>query len=329
VLVRRPGTTAIALLVAVTTGALALSSSAGAAHGRQCESMKSTGGGHVAIFTAGAAARAFNQGQTGWAYFIVALGKTSCGAAQSVLALALGSGDAYGWLTTHNFTVTFTVYHDLKVNGKGVPYAIVTARVGRTAFRFGTIPPPPAPPPPVLGASFDAVPVSGAVTVEAPGSKVFAPLRFGQRIPVGSTVDTRYGTVTLTAAEGRGRKATGTFYAGLFTVGQEPAGRRELTVLTLVGPSCTAGARDARGPGKHHKRGRVRSLWGNAHGGFSTVGKYASATERGTKWLTSDTCRGTLIRVVRGEVAVRDFPHHRSFLLRAGRSFLAHPGRGG
>ncbi|HWF36839.1 MAG TPA: hypothetical protein VG295_15775, partial [Solirubrobacteraceae bacterium] len=60
-----------------------------------------------------------------------------------------------------------------------------------------------------------------------------------------------------------------------------------------------------------------------------TVGTNASATVRGTQWLTEDTCAGTLIRVARGVVSVDDFPHHRTFLLRAPHSFLAHRGRGG
>ena len=76
------------------------------------------------------------------------------------------------------------------------------------------------------------------------------------------------------------------------------------------------------------KRPRIRKLWGNGSGHFRTVGSDASASELGTKWLTEDTCAGTLIRVTQGAVAVDDFPHHRTFVLRAPHSFLAHPGKG-
>jgi hypothetical protein len=49
----------------------------------------------------------------------------------------------------------------------------------------------------------------------------------------------------------------------------------------------------------------------------------------GTEWLPEDTCAGTLIHVARGVVSVDDLPHHRTFLLRAPHSFIAHRGPGG
>lgn len=67
----------------------------------------------------------------------------------------------------------------------------------------------------------------------------------------------------------------------------------------------------------------IRQLWGVAKGQFRTKGRYASATVRGTKWLTADRCDGTLIRVAAGAVSVRDFVKHRSRTLRAGRHYLA------
>jgi hypothetical protein len=173
------------------------------------------------------------------------------------------------------------------------------------------------------------MPVSGIVLVRRPGSRVFARLLAGAQIPLGSTVDTTRGRVALTTSKDHsGHDHTGVFYAGEFRITQKPAGRSVLTVLTLTGAATCAAADGViakRRPGKRH----ARSLWGSASGGFSTTGKYASATERGTKWLTEDTCAGTLIRVLRGSVIVRDFPHRRSFLLRAPHSFLAHSGRGG
>jgi hypothetical protein len=73
----------------------------------------------------------------------------------------------------------------------------------------------------------------------------------------------------------------------------------------------------------------ARRLWGNVHGNFRTTGRYASATVRGTEWLTEDTCAGTLVKVARGVVSVDDFPHHRTVLVRAPHRFLSHPGPGG
>jgi hypothetical protein len=40
-------------------------------------------------------------------------------------------------------------------------------------------------------------------------------------------------------------------------------------------------------------------------------------------WLTADRCDGTVTRVTRGRVAVRDFRRKRTILLRAGKSYLA------
>ena len=66
-----------------------------------------------------------------------------------------------------------------------------------------------------------------------------------------------------------------------------------------------------------------RRLWGNANGRFTTKGRYASAAVRGTIWLTEDRCDGTLIRVTRGTVTVRDLTANRTITIPAGRSYLA------
>jgi hypothetical protein len=185
---------------------------------------------------------------------------------------------------------------------------------------------------------------SGVVLVELPGTSTFVPLSSVTTVPLGTVIDATHGAVKLSSApDAHGHSTTGVFDGGVFRVTQVSArsgvrgGRTVLiTVLTLVGPlptGCSATARGhkaartaARGHGAH---GTVRRLWGNAKGNFRTVGRYASATVRGTKWLTEDTCAGTLIRVARGVVSVEDLPHHRTRLLRAPHSLLSHPGRGG
>jgi len=67
----------------------------------------------------------------------------------------------------------------------------------------------------------------------------------------------------------------------------------------------------------------IRHLWGDAKGAFRTKGRYASATIRGTKWLTADLCDGTLIRVAKGSVTVRDLVKRRSLVVRARHQYLA------
>ena len=44
---------------------------------------------------------------------------------------------------------------------------------------------------------------------------------------------------------------------------------------------------------------------------------------RGTIWETVDRCDGTLTKVKRGVVVVRDFRKRRSITVRAGKSYLA------
>jgi hypothetical protein len=51
--------------------------------------------------------------------------------------------------------------------------------------------------------------------------------------------------------------------------------------------------------------------------------RYASATIRGTRWLTDDRCNGTLVRVAQGSVTVRDLPRRKSLVLRAPKSYFA------
>jgi hypothetical protein len=120
----------------------------------------------------------------------------------------------------------------------------------------------------------------------------------------------------------RGRTQTGTFHGGLFQV-RQPAGARGLTELVLRGPlpTCTAGG--ARAAASTAKR-PPRSLWGHDnHGRFRTRASNSVITVRGTTWFVSDRCDGTLTRVTRGSVSVRDLRRGRTVVVRAGHSYLA------
>ena len=69
---------------------------------------------------------------------------------------------------------------------------------------------------------------------------------------------------------------------------------------------------------------KMRRLWGrDKHGRFRTKGRNAHATVRGTEWLVEDRCDGTLTRVKKGAVMVRDLGKRRNVLVRAGKSYLA------
>jgi hypothetical protein len=191
------------------------------------------------------------------------------------------------------------------------PSAPVT--VGAAAAQ---VTPTPAPSPtPVPGKTVVAEPVKGTVLVKAPGSKGYVAIDAARGIPLGSTVDTTHGTVRITAKAGQ----TADFYDGIFKVTQT----KTTTDLTLTQPLAACGSK-ARAAAKKPK---TRKLWGNGSGSFRTRGQYSSATVRGTTWLVQDSCAGTLTRVTKGVVSVRDQVRRRTILLKAGKHYLARPRR--
>jgi hypothetical protein len=104
----------------------------------------------------------------------------------------------------------------------------------------------------------------------------------------------------VTTRDRRGRTQSGTFSRGGFVLTQT-RGNRPLTGLRLVGGDFGACASAAR-KGATAARRRVRSLFGHAHGRFRSRGRSSSATVRGTKWVTEDTCEGTRTDDLEGKV---------------------------
>ena len=184
-------------------------------------------------------------------------------------------------------------------------------------------PPPPLPPPPdddelpppEAGENVNAVPARGTVRIKLPGSRRYRVLAEGEQIPVGTTIDTRKGRVTLTAAGDQ----TATFYAGIFKL-RQTSGATPLTTLVLT-EKLRCAPRGAASTAA--KRKTKRRLWGDGKGRFRTKGKYSAATVRGTKWLTEDRCGSTLTRVTKGRVAVRDFVTRKTVVVRAGKKYVA------
>jgi DNA-binding beta-propeller fold protein YncE len=179
-------------------------------------------------------------------------------------------------------------------------------------------------PSPVLGRTVTVAPVSGRVSVKLPGRR-FVRFTGAQQIPVGSQLDTSRGTVRLTsAANSRGAVQSGDFSAGVFQVRQSRTAGG-LTDLNLSGGSfrgCAVGAGRRAAASRLSSR-VVRRVRGNGRGRFRTHGRYSAATVRGTIWDTVDRCDGTLTRVRRGIVVVRDLRKRRNITVRAGRSYLA------
>ena len=189
-------------------------------------------------------------------------------------------------------------------------------------------------PAPVLGKKVNIATVSGKVFVSVPASSAFAslavpgikgrrfvPLSSPRQIPVGAILDTRKGTVALGAASTKaGQTFTGFFTGGVFAALQARSG---LTTLPLKGSSFRSCAARAGRASAALSRRVIRRMRGNASGRFRSSGRYSAATVRGTIWQTVDRCDGTLTKVTRGTVVVRDFRKHRNITVRAGKSYLA------
>jgi hypothetical protein len=128
--------------------------------------------------------------------------------------------------------------------------------------------------------------------------------------------------VTIIAATDQGTTQNAWFYEGTFTVDQS-SGPQPITTLTLAGalPSCPKGG-GGRAAATSRKR-KSRHLWGDGKGRFRTNGRFSAATVRGTRWVVSDRCDGTLTRVVRGSVTIRDRVRNKTVVIRAGQQYLA------
>ena len=187
------------------------------------------------------------------------------------------------------------------------------------AFEFGGRPPQVVLPPPVPGETVNVNRASGTVKIKLPGSDEFFNLRDAQQVPIGSTFDTAKGRVNLVAAANNtGKTQRAWFYEGVFKLAQSK-GSKPLTTLKLTGALSCGRSSGATAAAKKKKR----RLWGDGKGKFRTQGSFSSATVRGTRWLTEDRCNGTLTRVVRGTVTVRDFAKKRNVIVRAGKKYFA------
>jgi hypothetical protein len=185
---------------------------------------------------------------------------------------------------------------------------------------------------PVVAKTGEAAPVSGTVLVKLPGQQTFAPLTSSTSIPIGATIDATSGTVAITTALPGGKTQTGDFYDGEFKLTQAKTG---LTTETLAGGDfavCSgAGATGQTGASTgattasaSTKTKVVRSLWGNAHGKYTTSGRAGAATVLGTIWLTEDECDGTLFKAVKDSITVVDFAHPKQrHVIAQGHSYLA------
>lgn len=237
-----------------------------------------------------------------------------------------------------------TVSHSYASTGSYVATISVTDGVGNTTTTTRTVnvAPPAGPaaitpvgqvlPPsglsaPVLGESINVFVVKAPVRVKLPGTRTFRSLTKPEKLPNGTVIDTRRGRVLVVIADGAGDTDQAEFYEGVFEVNQ-PKALKGLANIFLDGGGFKGCPRAPKNPhaqvsAKKSPHRSVRHLWGKGSGKFRTVGRFSSATVRGTTWLTDDRCDGTLVRVRQGKVAVRDFIRRKTVLVRATKSYFA------
>jgi hypothetical protein len=195
--------------------------------------------------------------------------------------------------------------------------------------------PTPVPPAadPVIGESMGVKPVGGTVQVRLPNSTGYVSLSAAGSVPSGAVVDARQGTVVLrTAVDAHGRTQAATIRGAIFEVRQSATGNGMTDLILREGPpkSCaaTGSAAVARAAMAHGLATKSNNgsggLWAqDRHGRFRTRGRNSVATVRGTRWVTRETCAGTLTRVMEGTVDVFDLRKHRTVRVRAGHTYLA------
>jgi hypothetical protein len=145
----------------------------------------------------------------------------------------------------------------------------------------------------------------------------------GGPVPYGSKLDVTHGTLTLTTETGTATvSGKGVFAAFLLLRGTD-SGKPIVEFRLTAGNFSVCKRKLAVVSATKAPPKVVRQLWAKAKGKFRTRGRYASATVRGTIWLTADRCDGTLTRVTQGTVQVSDFILKKKFLVRAGSSHLA------
>ncbi len=263
---------------------------------------------------------------------------------------------------SHTVTATVTgllpnvTYHVRAVATNGAGNVLGPDQILQTAAD-------PPPPPPVLGKTANVVPVSGVVYIELPpgatlasaarGSlrsetfagalpseaftaltkgRTFIPLTEARQIPLGSTLDTTSGVVritTATTASPKGKVQSGDFGTGIFKLLQarKQHGLTELNIIDNRNErqicATTGKGKKAAIAASHPSKQVLGHLTANSHGHFSARGQYSSATVRGTKWGVQNRCDGTLTRVFRGTLEVRDFRKRKTVTLFTGQSYLA------
>jgi hypothetical protein len=202
----------------------------------------------------------------------------------------------------------------------------VVSNTNGTVNVLGTI--SSSPPAPVLGQRQTASVTSGTVLLRAKGASTFTPLSGSTSIPDGSEVEATNGHVVITAATLKaGQTVSAEVYGGRFRIHQDAKGETHfILTLPLTGcPRVTLPHGSAAAVSAKHRSGpRSRHLWVSETGGkWGTNGRYVSTSVEGTRWLTTDECNRSQVRVAAGKVVVDDLTRRKTQTLTAGKLYVA------
>jgi hypothetical protein len=172
------------------------------------------------------------------------------------------------------------------------------------------------------------VPGRPQAKVKLPGSNTFVPLDQLRSLPKGTIVDVT-GAAAISLSDPSGNRAV---FTGLIAGGPSdgvPSDfafqgvKKGFVQLALTGGNFRSSS------SAHRKlsvleaaKKPVRRLWGSGKGKFTTKGKYAAATVRGTIWLVADYTDHSLVTVKRGLVAVQNLVTKKTTLVPAGHSII-------
>src|SRR4051794_3013787 len=147
----------------------------------------------------------------------------------------------------------------------------------------------------------------------------------GGAIPYGAKVDVTKGRLSMSTEAGT-LLVYGNGISAIFVLSRVSEGGKTIVALRLTGgdfASCGRRVVAGRSGASAPKKKVVRQLWGSGKGNFRTVGRYASASVRGTIWLTADRCDGSQVTVRRGVVQVRDLVRRSTVSVTAGHTYFA------
>lgn len=249
-------------------------------------------------------------------------GQLTCGSGTYTVATPPANGQV-----TLAADGTFTYTPNARFAGEDRFTYTVTTAAGTSVATTVTIRVGQALPAPEAKETANVQRATGTIKYRVGGKGPWITLVAGAQIPLGSEIDARDGRVGVFVIGANGQPQSADFFGGIFVLDQQGSPLSTWLALTGSGLPQASTRAVAGGPvasaAAKKKRKPKRRLWGDGKGDFRTAGNGSSASVRGTKWLVEDYADGTLTKVARGVVTVRDRCKKRTVTLRAGQQYFA------